>query len=136
MAKEPESAGRGATTQHPTRRPQRIDYMVVEDGGSEAPRAREEATGTLTHTANVAVEDSVRREEEEEDEREEMEGNERNIEEEADVNAELEEGEMQETEAEAAAEQCPAEEVDGRTVVVESENFVFRVRPEEIEFEL
>lgn len=135
----PEELGRGATSQHPTRRPQHIDYAVVGDGGGEVTQGREEeANGMLTQGENITGMGSphrdVQREEEESEERENEEEHEVEIE---DKDEEAEAEEVRVVEAREDFEVGGlAEEGDGRTVLVESENFVFRVRPEEIEFEL
>lgn len=127
VTERPEEAGWGATTQHPTRRPQHIDYTVLGEGESE-PEERGEAKGTLILMEGSAAMDDVHGVEEEEDEdRDKIEGNERETE---------EEEEAQEVQVEGEVEEGISEEVDGRTVIVESENFVFRVKPEEIEFDL
>lgn len=136
VAKDLEEAGQGATTQHPTRRPQRIDYTVVGDRGGSASGGGEDAD-TLTHKSIVGG--STHGEEEQEDDIENMERNEREIIAEADSEEEPEEEkeeEMQETEATVMTEEQLSEEADGSTVIVESDNLVFRVKAEDIEFDL
>ncbi|KAK8383000.1 hypothetical protein O3P69_011501 [Scylla paramamosain] len=125
----PEELGKGATTHHPTRRPQHIDYAVVDDGGDTKMWTEKE-----TVTGSDDVQTDVEREEEESEKVENNEKHKGEMKQHIDTEeVEVEEG----VEVREGFEVSDlAEEGDGRTVVVESENFVFRVRPEEIEFEL
>lgn len=125
----PEELGKGATTHHPTRRPQHIDYAVVDDGGDTKMWTEKE-----TVTGSDDVQTDVEREEEETEKVENNEKHKGEMKQHIDTEeVEVEEG----VEVREGFEVSDlAEEGDGRTVVVESENFVFRVRPEEIEFEL
>lgn len=124
----PEELGKGATTHHPTRRPQHIEYAVVEEGGdAETWTERETVTGSDDVHTDV---------EREEEESEEVENEEEHKEVEEDTESEEIKVEESREEREGFEVSELAEDGDGRTVLVESENFVFRVRPEEIEFEL
>ena len=129
-----EEVGRCATSQHPTRRPQHIDYAVVGDG--ERGETEEKANETLMQRKAATKMNDAHKDVEEE-EIEEMENDDLLEEEINEVNeAEIIEVVVGEEETEGLEVSGLEEEEDGRTVLVESENYVFRVRPEEIEFEL
>lgn len=124
----PEELGKGATTHHPTRRPQHIEYVMVDDEENKETWMERK---TVTGSDDVLIDEE--REEEESDEVENDEEHRGGMKEGNESEEVVEEG----VEVREGFEVSDlGEEGDGRTVLVESENFVFRVRPEEIEFEL